>query len=88
MPDRHLGAGAGHGLDPLAGLRRREERLQLQDVLRELLGGRRQRGASARSVGWSVPGARPRPRSMRSGEQRGQRAELLGDDVAARGWAA
>ena len=33
----------------------------------------------ARSVRWSVPGARPSPRSM-VGMQLGEGAELLGDD--------
>ena len=34
---------------------------------------------NARAVRWSVPGARPRPRSMRSAVERLQRAELLRD---------
>ena len=45
--DRHLGAGAGHGFDPLPGLDRREERLELEDVLREVLGVRRRRRSAA-----------------------------------------
>ena len=39
----------------------------------------RDRGAAPAVVRWSVPGARPSPRSMRPGIQRLQRAELLGD---------
>ena len=38
------------------------------------------RVASARVVAWSLPGARPRPRSMRPGCRLVERAELFGDE--------
>ena len=43
-----------------------EERLELDDVLGEAIAGPGSR-RSACQVRWSVPGARPRPRSMRPG---------------------
>ena len=57
------------------------KRLQLEHVLREHARPPRVARRSARSVSWSVPGARPRPRSMRPGKSARQRAELLGDHV-------
>lgn len=65
-PQRHVGIGAGNRLEELAGLDWTQQGLKLEDVLgnlSELPGSRR----SASSVRWSVPGARPRPRSIRSG---------------------
>ena len=67
-PQRHIGAGAGDGVDVLAGLGRAPS----SDCSSSTSSGKRSAAAltsrrSARAVTWSVPGARPRPRSMRPG---------------------
>ena len=82
QPDRHLRVRrrAPRG-PPGPAATGREVRLQLLHVVAESSSASdRNRGASARAVVWSVPGARPRPRSMRPGIERFERAELLGDD--------
>ena len=54
--------------------------MQLAQLLGKVVGGDRGRvRRSAAAVSWSVPGARPMPRSMRPGMQRLEHAELLGD---------
>ena len=68
-PERHLRSRRRHGLDALVRTGRRQEGLQFQNVLREVVGRLGER-RKARSVSWSVPGARPRPRSMRPGNNR------------------
>ena len=67
-------------MDPLPGLDRRQERLKLEDVLREVLGVRRH-AAQRRQRLLVGAGRAPEPQIDASGKQRGQRAELFGDDV-------
>ncbi len=67
-PERHLQPHAGHGADRLVRLHVAEQRLQLQHVMRKILELVARSRRSARAVNWSVPGARPSPRSIRPGK--------------------
>ena len=49
---------------------RREKGLQFEHVLRKVIGRSRGCGAAPGPSRWSVPGARPRPRSIRPGNSR------------------
>ena len=77
---RDVRARSRHGLDALPGLYRRQVRLQLEDVLREVVGC--QRVATQRLQRQLIGAGRPpQPEIDAAGEQRLERAELFGDDV-------
>ncbi len=79
-PQRHLRSRRRHGLDALVGTGGRQERLQLQNVLRKILG--RFRRAAERAQRHLVGARRAaEPQIDATGEQPRQRAELLGDDI-------
>ena len=80
QPDRDVQPGPGHRAHGLARLHRPEvaPAAPARRCGKFSASPARSR-RSARAVRWSVPGARPRPRSMRPRIQRLQRAELLGD---------
>ena len=79
-PQRHLGASRWHRPDPLTGSSRSQERLQLENVLRETLGGigRAAQGVQGHLVG-SWRAAKSETDATR--EQTLQGAELFGDDI-------
>ena len=78
--DGHFSAGSGHRLDPLPRLDRRQEGLELEDVLREVLGVRRQ--AAKRRQRLLIGAGRAAEAQIDApGKQRGQGAELFGDHV-------
>ena len=79
-PQRHFRSRRRHGLDALAGTRRRQEGLQLQNVLREGLGRFRRTAQRAQRelVGaWRAA----EPEIDAAGKKPRQRPELLGDDI-------
>ena len=78
-PDRHVQAGAGHRLDALPGLGRREVAHQLHHVLREPVGVGRE--IAAERAGGELIGARraAEPEVDAPRVERLERAELLGD---------
>jgi hypothetical protein len=79
-PQRHLGARSRHRFDPLARAHGAQVGLQQHDVLRKPLGGRRvapeRRGRGGIGAGRAAETEIDAP-----GEQRFERAELLGDHV-------
>lgn len=79
-PERHLGAGRGHRLDALVGAGRRQERLQLEHVLRKIVGGvgRPAQGAQGHLIG---AGGAPEAEVDATWKQPRQRSELLGDHI-------
>ena len=79
-PQRHFRSRRRHGLDALAGARGRQEGLQLQNVLREVLG--RLRRTAQRAQRELIGAWRPaKPEIDAAGKKPRQGSELLGDDI-------
>ena len=78
--ERHFRSRRRHGLDALVRTGRRQERLQLQNVLREGLGRFRRPAQRAQR---KLVGARraAKPEVDAAGKEPRQRSELLGDDI-------
>ncbi|MOA01734.1 hypothetical protein D3C78_1211550 [compost metagenome] len=79
QPERHLGADAGHGDHPLAGLCRAEQVFQFLDVLREIIVAAR--ALAAQRAGGVLVGTRcaAQPQVDASRIEGGEGAELFGD---------